>query len=244
MKNVQYYLKKANKKEIAKAYFDKFIFDRILNDKYKKYRKLSFNEYYKLSIKKIITYIDRLCKLNTLNIPDEEKLIIIRYEPFRNEKHYDTAGYRYKDVFSDKKFIEGYAYEFEHQDRIMSYLIADTYFNKMNITDVIIDIMHNASFFGYDSKHDEKVDKLINEIDKNMEEKNCTTISFKKFRKDLGFTNKQISLMDKYDKKLSDYGIKELENRLMRLENKYCKKCLMFQVNEIRNNNLCLLDKV
>lgn len=35
MKNVQYYLKKVNKKELAKSYFDKYVFGRILNDRYK-----------------------------------------------------------------------------------------------------------------------------------------------------------------------------------------------------------------
>ncbi len=230
MKNVQYYLKKVNKKELAKSYFDKYVFARILNDRYKKYRNLSFNEYYKKAMKKIVEYINKLCKLKTLNISDDEQLIIICYEQFRDEKYFDVAGYHYKDVFSRKKDIEGYSYIFEHQDTIMSYYIADTYYNKKNMKEILIDI-----------KHDDKVDKITNEMSK--EEKKEKYKNGKGFRKELGYTNKEINLMNEYDKRRSNCGIEELGNQLIKFENKCYKRSLMFQVNEIRNNNLCLLDK-
>ena len=53
MKNVQYYLKKFDKKEIAKAYFDKYLADRVYDSlRYDKDRKnMTFDQYYKQSIK-------------------------------------------------------------------------------------------------------------------------------------------------------------------------------------------------
>ena len=256
MKNVQYYLKKFDKKEIAKAYFDKYLADRVYDSlRYDKDGKnMTFDQYYKQSIKKLISFINRLCKLEPVELSEDEQCVFIRHEAIDYHNHnlsmnFDCCVYKLKDVYSKKKNIEGYVYTFNHQDEILSYYIADTYYNKKHIIDELVDILWEASFVGYDEDHDKNADKKIKRINESKKDldndKKSNWHSWDEVRMELfGYTKKQIKEENKYEKRKRQSGITDIENRYLIAYDKYDKESLMFQVNEIRNNNLFLEDSI
>ena len=254
MKNILYYLKNSDKKELAKAYFHKFLVKGIYNSMYydKERRNMTLDEYYKKSINSIISYINRLCKLKPVELSEDEQLVFIRHEAVDDYDlafKYDINVYRLKDVFSNKKHIEGYSYTFNHQDEIISYYIADTYYNKNHITDILIDILYEASFVGYENDHDKRADKIIKNIDKTYKELNTNKKeychSWSETRMLLfGKTKKQIREEDKYEKRKAQNKVKLMEIKYTKAYNKYYYASLMFQLNEIRNNHLLLEDEI
>ena len=187
--------------------------------------------------------------MEPVELSEDEQCVFIRHESIDYHNHnlsmnFDCCVYKLKDVYSKKKNIEGYVFTFIHQDEILSYYIADTYYNKKHIIDELVDILYEASFVGYDEKHDENADKKLKNIEESKKEK-TKCYSWDEFRMDLfGYTKKQIIEENKYEKRKSQSGITDIENRYLIAYDKYDKESLMFQVNEIRNNNLFLEDRI
>lgn len=103
--------------------------------------------------------------------------------------------------------------------------------------------MWEASFVGYDEEHHKNADKKIKSIEKSR--KDTVTYTWEKFRMEiLGYSKKQIREQDKYEKRKNKSGIRDIEQRSIIAQNKYHKASLRFQVNEIRNNNLFLEDRI
>lgn len=245
MKNVQYYLKKYDKERLAIEYFNKYLLkpDYIMN---RKFNKMTIYEYRNYCIRGIKKYINRLCKLKTIQLSEKEQFVFIRTDPRMNDydDNTDFSMYKYTDVFSKKKHIIPYGYTFTHQDKIMSYLIADTYINKCHLNDVLVDILWEASFTGYGKNHDKKTDK-INESLHHIEEgkEKSERVSFYDFQtKMLGFSKQYVKEENKYYDRYNKSSINKLEERVIRLKNKLYNESLMYQVNEIRNNHLVEVD--
>ena len=247
MKNVQYYLKKYDKERLAIEYFNKYLLksDYIMN---RKFNKMTISEYRNYCIRGIKKYINRLCKLKTIQLSEKEQFVFIRTDPRMNDydDNTDFSVYKFKDVFSKKKHIKPYSYTFTHQDEIMSYLIADTYINKCHLNDVLVDILWEASFYGYGKEHDIKIDKINENLHRaELEKGEYEEVSFNDLStKVFGFSKEHLKKENQYYNRYNKSELRKMEGRLVRLKNKLFDASLMFQVNEIRNNNLCLLDEI
>lgn len=120
---------------------------------------------------------------------------------------------------------ESYAFEFSSQNEIMGWWIADNGLTQTYLLDLLVEIMEEASFFGYKQEGLEKeVSKLaisIKEIDKNPGK----SISFDDFKKKFDF-DKQSPEEEKLETKIiqaqieySEYSRKkELEEILEKLD--------------------------
>lgn len=96
---------------------------------------------------------------------------------------------------------ESYAFEFSPQAEIMGWLIADNQLTQAHLLDLLVEIMEEASFFGYKQEGLEKeANKLavrIKEIDKNLGK----SISFDDFKKEFDF-DKQSPEEEKLEAKI------------------------------------------
>lgn len=97
--------------------------------------------------------------------------------------------------------VESYAFEFSPQAEIMGWLIADNQLTQAHLLDLLVEIMEEASFFGYKQEGLEKeANKLavrIKEIDKNLGK----SISFDDFKKEFDF-DKQSPEEEKLEAKI------------------------------------------
>ena len=96
---------------------------------------------------------------------------------------------------------ESYAFEFSPQAEIMGWLIADNELTQAHLLDLLVEIMEEASFFGYKQEGLEKeANKLavrIKEIDKNPGK----SIPFDDFKKEFNF-DKQSPEEEKLETKI------------------------------------------
>ena len=84
---------------------------------------------------------------------------------------------------------ESYAFEFSPQAEIMGWLIADNQLTQTCLYDLLVDILYEASFFGFKQEGlQEEVNKLNSSI-KEIDDKPGKALSFDEFQKEFGFDN-------------------------------------------------------
>ena len=81
-----------------------------------------------------------------------------------------------------------YAYEFTEQKEALSFLVSDNKLTQDNIMDVIVDFLHEISFFGYDQESLEEEKKRLDESIKECEEhpERLITFNYEEFCREYG----------------------------------------------------------
>lgn len=96
---------------------------------------------------------------------------------------------------------ESYAFEFSPQAEIMGWLIADNKLTQTCLYDLLVEILYEASFFGYKQEGlQEEVNKLTSSI-KEIDDKPGKALSFDEFQKEFGF-DKQDPREEKLEEKV------------------------------------------
>lgn len=154
---------------------DKFTFKNRIPDKIKK---MTVEEWYKLTHDKIEKYIERLSSIEpkTPDYDQKDQPIIIGLQEFDYDMLTRTVAelfhlHQLYDAKNDEELanITPYGYEFEKQAYIVNYLISDDELTQYDLTDILADVLHEASWFGYADEHkaeeNAKLEKSIQEAD-------------------------------------------------------------------------------
>lgn len=162
------FIKKYDINKLCNAYFDKYcvnISDFYYNDFYLKYKKVTFGDYekrVKKHIKDNITYL-RNIKTKKVKLEDNCVFIAHKYIPFFVSDGLENFAFLYKisEIINNKKNINSYAFELNLHNEMLSYLVADTLYNKEHIENILVDFLYEVTFFGNGDEHDTNVKKEI-----------------------------------------------------------------------------------
>lgn len=169
MKNVQQYLKEADSEKLINEYL--YVYPIDVNHVFDE--TMSVKELKDLVKNNLRKYIERL---QTMEI-----------EPSKNGKEYALFAHKvYKEGYADEAYslvclqellekgdqAETYAYEFTKQAEIMGFFVSDADYTQKNIDGLLIDVLYEASFFGYEQQDlDEEIRILETTIENYKEGK-------------------------------------------------------------------------
>ena len=174
MKTIQQVIRELDSKNIEIAYFYEHPIE--LN-KLNRFEDKTLGEIKERISSRFQAFIERL---RTMEVEEnsEEQWVLFVYKALCNESFYgeEVVGLLRVDELVEKEnlsVIETYAYEFTEQKEALGFLVADTKLTQDNIMDVVVDFLHEVSFFGYEQERlKEEMDKLeesIKEIDEHPE---------------------------------------------------------------------------
>lgn len=171
MKTVQEYLKTLDKDKLIKMYLSRLcenpnFFDSDDTDLFVK------------AWIKIGDYIERLKSLKIQPTEDGSIPVLYVYETIAGALNFtenDFGMIHLDELKNDVENAKDYAYEFQNQEEIMGYLVSNAPYTQENIYELMVDVMYEASFFGYENEHlDEERESLQSAI-KEVEEGKCVS---------------------------------------------------------------------
>lgn len=127
-------------------------------------------------------YIKRLCSLEIKSSSDGKKHVLFVHKVFCERDVEETSSL----VCLEELQVKGvkaqcYAYNDEAQEIIMGYYVADTPFTREHLTDLLVDVMYEASWHGF---HQERLEGAR----KNLE----TTVADFKLGKTKAYTYQEV----------------------------------------------------
>ena len=164
MRIFQEILKEANREEVIQAYWDRVRNETVSNEIYSIY---TMGEIKKLYEEKFTQYLDRLLSLEPK--PGKDEAILFAYEYLGMDDILSTPQIVlvHANEMHEKR-PQTYAYEFCPQEEIISFFVAETPYTKKYIMDLIVDVLYEASFFGYNEsikeEEKQKLDEAVEEI--------------------------------------------------------------------------------
>lgn len=168
MKKVQEYFKEVNEEELIDSYF----YDHPIEYEKEYFMDKTVESIRENAKSRVRDYIERL---RTLPIEASEDGKIGIFLVHKIPASIDSNAFNaYCLVHMDELFSEGkaesYAYEFCRQEEILGWYIADNPYTQENLTDLLVDIMWEASFFGFEQEELESEKATLDEAIKEIEE--------------------------------------------------------------------------
>ena len=120
-----------------------------------------------------------------------------------------------------KNTLVAYCYMAEPFEEIASYRIADTYLTKRNLTDLLVDVIYEASWFG---PNQEKREEFIESLDDNPGEARPIEELFEKFEEEYGWTPEK-----------RDPGEELEEHNVNICVGEYNRNCFLREAKKIRD---------
>ena len=100
----------------------------------------------------------------------------------------------YKKALKEKReATQSYGYNFIEQEKIMGYWVAETALTKYYLEDLMVDILYEASFFGFTQEH---LQEEKDELDRRIAEDDSETISAEDFLQCLKRSNRTLQAED------------------------------------------------
>lgn len=184
MITVQETLKLLDKEKLIDEYYNK-IKDDIFELKDKT---ITLEEFEKITKKKISNFIDRLIKMKPVKNKENDRKILLAYNVYDNDlfiPELSVSLIHETELKKNKLEVEPYAYYYQPQNEIIAFVIADNEFTQKNIYDVMVDIMYETSFFGYEDEMKEEVNAELNETMEQIKSGDFETRSWDEVKKDL-----------------------------------------------------------
>lgn len=184
MKTVQEYLKKADTDQLINYYLYKYPV--VLDDISDENQKISKVKNHIRTVLK--EYIERLCSINIEVNKDGKEYVLFVHKMQQDGVEEDSCSLVCLQELRDKGVAaETYSYVFDRQTKIMGFKVSDAAYTQKNLMDLLTDVMHEASFFGFEQQHlDEELKKLDSSI-KEFEEGTATTYTMEEVWEHLGF---------------------------------------------------------
>ena len=184
MITVQETLKLLDKEKLIDEYYNK-IKDDIFELKDKT---ITLEEFEKITKKKISNFINRLIKMKPVKNKENDRKILLAYNVYDNDlfiPELSVSLIHETELKKNKLEVEPYAYYYQPQNEIIAFVIADNEFTQKNIYDVMVDIMYETSFFGYEDEMKEEVNAELNETIEQIKSGDFETRSWDEVKKDL-----------------------------------------------------------
>lgn len=206
MRTVQEVLNSMDKQKLIDAYFYRFSI---------KLQDIDNNEATIADIKamaheRMDSYLERL---RTLPITkDDNQGIFFVHRCIKDDMH----GEEFQLVFlnelkENREETQSYGYDFIEQSKLMGYWIAETALTKYYLEDLMVDIMYEASFFGFSQEH---LQEEKDELDRRISDEDAKCIPaedlFAELEKKQGY---------KFDQQSPDE--EELEMKVIKMAGEY-----------------------
>ncbi|MBE6518285.1 MAG: hypothetical protein E7Z70_01905 [Thermoplasmata archaeon] len=227
MRTVQEYLKELDKDRLISIYMeehkDYYIVD--CTDKGRTIRDITDRLQNVLS-----GFIDRLRTIRITEPEDGKKCILLAHRSLNDDWHDMEFSLVHADeVLNDPDNAEAYGYEVCYQSEVMGYLVSDAPLTQRYIYHLIVDVLHETSFYGFNEEELEDVRSSLENLSFDEEH---DAISYDEFLKS--------TLEDKDD---YDRGIfldkpsedeKGLLNELHEVEHRYRDYCFRKELAILR----------
>ena len=226
MKTIQQLLRETDHKSIESAYFH----DRPINLwEVRDLDDLTIGEFNDRISARFQKFLDRLCTMDAEANPEKQGILFVYKSQANDTMLGETVGLIHADELMETDNLENlptYAYEFTEQKEALSFLVSDNKLTKDNIMNVIVDFLHEMSFFGYDQESlDEekrKLDDAIKECEEHPER--LVTFDHEEFCKEFG-----ISLTEEYPEE------DEKKKKFYEAGMEYTQYCKSIELQRIKN---------
>ena len=109
-------------------------------------------------------------KLQTMKItPPKEPHILFAFKYAK--EYYTETGFgmvKQQELLEKREDAPSYAYEFSPQSEIVGFLISNDKYTQQNLPDLLVDVLNEASFFGFDQENlqeeQEELERRLDEI--------------------------------------------------------------------------------
>lgn len=115
-------------------------------------------------------YIERLRALPIEKTEDGKDYVLFAHRVLKDGYHeIESSLVCVQDLKEKGKDVDTYGFMFMKQNEVMGYLVSDEEFTQKNIYDVLVDVLHEASFFGFEQEYLEEELQKLDESVKEME---------------------------------------------------------------------------
>lgn len=137
-------------------------------------------------------YIERLCSMNIEVNEEGKEYVLFVHKMQQDGVEEDSCSLVCLQELKDKGIAaETYSYIFDRQAKIMGFKVSDAAYTQKNLMDLLTDVMHEASFFGFEQQHlEEELQKLESSI-KEFEEGTATTYTMEEVWEHLEFEREE-----------------------------------------------------
>jgi hypothetical protein len=210
MRTIQEYLKEADIDRLVKEYLTTYPI------KYGSENKMDMNvrQIRAIMENRLVKYIHRLESMKIVPDQDNEESILFAYKYLRDG--FEDIAYSLvhkQELLKKGPEADTYAYEYCRQSEIMGYLVSEADFTQKNIYGLMVDVLFEASFFGYEEEHLEQARKELEKASAELKRgKGILTTTEELFGEDEEETDE-----------LEEQLYHEYTDALINYEN-YCKK--------------------
>ena len=178
MKTIQQILIETDHKSIESAYF----YEHPINLwEVKDFDDITIGEFNNSISARFQDFLNRLCEMNAEASPEKQGILFVYKSQTQDNVLGEVVGLIHADELMCTEEFENlplYAYEFTEQKEALSFLVSDNKLTQDNIMDVIVDFLHEISFFGYNQENLEEEKKQLDESIKECEEHPERLITF------------------------------------------------------------------
>lgn len=206
MRTVQEILKSMDEEKLINAYLYRFpvnVQDWSNNDE-------KIGEVKATIYKRMHKYLERLKKLPILK--DDDQGIFFVHRCIKDDMNGQIFQLIFLNELKEKReATQSYGYNFIEQEKIMGYWVAETALTKYYLEDLMVDILYEASFFGFTQEH---LQEEKDELDRRIAEDDSETISVEDF-----FAELEEEQGYKFDRQSSDE--QKLEMKVIKMAGEY-----------------------
>lgn len=137
-------------------------------------------------------YVERLRSIDIESSEDGKEYILFVHKMQQEGLEDDSYSLVcLQELEKDGVDAQTYSYIFDRQEKIMGFKVAETSYTQKHIVGLLVDVMHEASFFGFEQQHlDEELQKLEDSI-KEVENGTAKTYSMDEVWEHLGFEREE-----------------------------------------------------
>jgi len=167
MKTIQQVLRETDHKSIESAYF----FEHPINLwEVKNLDDISIGEFNKHISDRFQEFLNKLCEMDIKKYRLKQGILFVYKSQTDDTLLGTSVGLIHADELIETDNISDlstYAYEFTEQKEALSFLVADNKLTQDNLMDVIVDFLHEISFFGYNQ---ESLGEEMKKLDESIKE--------------------------------------------------------------------------
>lgn len=223
-KTVQEFLREADTDRLISEYCYKYPVDIFQLDA----DECTIGEIKRSIREKLKNYIERLRTIETAPHSDG------RHYVFFANKHLDEESSEIKcslicmEELEEKPIeqIESYSYILAKQEEIMGTIIAETDLSKAYIIELLVDIMYEASWFGFENEHLEKERQGLNEAIKEVKEGRTVEFDLDEFMEKCGLKSEFKEPVDEKEE--------QLRHDALKAEYTYCQYSFMKELRKVK----------
>lgn len=193
VKTVQEWLKEVDIEQLINEYF--YTYPVKVNDIREEDSGLTIKEVKERRRKMMEKYINRLINLKVKSSDDGDDYILFAYNVFMEDfENIDYALVSKKELLEsdfNERVCDNYSFMLSNQEEIMGYLVADTNLTKINICGLLVYVLYEASWFGYENEGLEEEKQKLEEATKEIEEGKYSSFTIEDMREELGLPGKE-----------------------------------------------------